>query len=101
LYDYIFANPPYVPEAQKAKVQKSVLDQEPHNAVFGGEDGLYYIRGFLREVKKYLAPGGVVFMEFDSQQRDIIKKLAKEAGASIVEMRNDQFLKWRYARIVF
>ena len=100
-YDFILANPPYVAEARKAKVQKSVLDQEPKAAVFGGKDGLYYIRKFLRKAKGYLVPGGIVYLEFDSHQKGEIAKLVKAAGAKKVAARKDQFGKWRYARIVF
>lgn len=100
-FDYIFANPPYVAEARKTKVQKSVLDQEPRNAVFGGKDGLYYIRKFLKGVGDFLVPGGVVYLEFDSHQKTEIAKLAKAAGAKEVGVQKDQFDKWRYARVVF
>lgn len=100
-YDYILANPPYVAETRKAKVQKSVLEQEPRNAIFGGKDGLYYIRKFLKRVGDYLVPGGVVYLEFDSYQKPILKKIIQEAGASDLAFCKDQFCKWRYARIVF
>ena len=100
-YDYIFANPPYVAEARKAKVQKSVLEQEPKGAIFGGKDGLYYIRKFLKGVGDYLVPGGVAYLEFDSYQKAEVAKLAKVAGAKEVGAGKDQFGKWRYARIVF
>ena len=100
-YDYILANPPYVAETRKTKVQKSVLEQEPKAAVFGGKDGLYYIRKFLKKIGGYLVPGGVVYLEFDSHQRRDIIKLAKVAGVKEVDVRKDQFGKWRYARIVF
>jgi len=100
-YDYIFANPPYVAEARKAKVQKSVLEQEPKGAIFGGKDGLYYIRKFLKNVRDYLVPGGVVYLEFDSHQRSMLAKIIRQAGASDSEFFRDQFGKWRYAGIVF
>ncbi|HZX49523.1 MAG TPA: methyltransferase [Candidatus Paceibacterota bacterium] len=103
-YDYILANPPYVPESRKSRVQKSVLEQEPYHAVFGGKDGLQYIRKFLREAKKHVVPGGAVYLEFDSLQKAEVVKLAKAAGPDGtvgVEPCKDQYNKWRYARIVF
>jgi len=100
-YDYILANPPYVAEARKSRVQKSVLEQEPHNAVFGGADGLQYIQEFLSQAKKHLNPGGVVYLEFDSQQKARVIKLSKRASATIARAHKDQYNKWRYARIVF
>ncbi len=85
-YDYIFANPPYIPE--KKKLHKSVLHFEPKKALFGGEDGLYYISIFLKEVKKYLKKGGKAYMEFDSFQK---KKIDYP-----VRFYKDQYNKWRY-----
>jgi len=100
-YNYILANPPYVPEKNKILIQQSVIEQEPHQAVFGGKDGLLYIRKFLVEVKNYLLPRGVVYLEFDSGQEKEIEKLANEADATEISIEKDQYEKWRYARIVF
>jgi release factor glutamine methyltransferase len=99
-YDYIFANPPYVAEVRKAKVQKSVLDQEPHSAIFGGKDGLYYIRKFLKEARVHLNPNGKMYMEFDSLQKQAIAKLLKQLGYTRFDFFKDQYDKWRYARII-
>ena len=100
-YDYIFANPPYVAEERKAKVQKSVLEQEPNDAIFGGKDGLYYIRKFLKEARDHLKPSGKIYMEFDSFQKQAMAKLLKQFGYTHFEFFKDQYGKWRYARIIF
>lgn len=98
-YDYIFANPPYVAETRKANVQKSVLDQEPHNAVFGGKDGLRHIKKFLADAKMHLKPNGKIYMEFDSFQKQAIAKLLKEFGYAHFEFFKDQYGKWRYVSV--
>src|SRR3990167_10188004 len=83
-YDYIFANPPYIPDYRKNPsarlrailrniIQKSVLDFEPRKALFGGADGLFYIRKFLKTAKNY--------------------------GYKTCEFHKDQYDKWRWASL--
>lgn len=90
-YDYIFANPPYIPKIRKNKVQKSVIDFEPEKALFGGEDGLRYIKIFLEDIDKYLKKEGKVYLEFDSSKKKELKKIAKGA-----EFYKDQYERWRF-----
>lgn len=98
-YDYIFANPPYIPEKRKARVQESVLKQEPHAALFGGQDGLRYIRKFLRRAMGHLHHGGKVYLEFDSSQKPSITKIVRSFSFRNVEFFKDQYKKWRFAII--
>lgn len=95
-YDYIFANPPYLAESRRNRAQALVLKWERQDALFGGEDGLKYIRTFLKEAKNHLNPGGTIYMEFDSFQKLAIHKLLKEYGYSSWEFYKDQYGKWRY-----
>jgi len=98
-YNFILANPPYVAEERKDQVQESVLDQEPASAVFARKGGLQYIRKFLEQAKSHLVPGGVIYLEFDSQQKEEIMRIAYKFGFSEAAPYKDQYGKWRYARI--
>jgi HemK-like putative methylase len=98
-YDYIFANPPYIAESRKNKVQTSVLKHEPREALFAGKDGLGIIRPFLREAKKFLVKGGVVYLEFDSFQKSIIERYLKKLGYQRWQFFRDQYGKWRFVVI--
>lgn len=95
-FDYIVANPPYIPETRKNKIQKSVLHYEPKEALFGGSDGLSYITKFLAEAKNFLNPGGKIYMEFDTIQRSKINMLLKKFRYKSWQFRKDQYDRFRW-----
>jgi len=99
-YDYIFANPPYIAEKRKHLVQRSVLDFEPHRALFGGKDGMFFINKLLKDAKKYLNKNGKIYLEFDSFQKKIIEKLLKQFGYKKFKFYKDQFRKWRWVVVI-
>lgn len=95
-YDYILANPPYISHQKINKVQKSVLEYEPPKALLAGEDGLFYIKRFLKEAKPYLKEKGKIYLEFDSFQKEKIRKILKDFQYSDYQFQKDQYGKWRY-----
>ena len=103
-YDYIFANPPYVAIKKINSIQKSVLKYEPKNALFGGADGLYYIKIFLKQAKNRLNPGGKIFMEFSPEQKPAIEKVIRQLADANkyknFEFKKDQNNRWRWVAIV-
>ena len=101
-FDYIFANPPYIPTKNKNKVGVSVLKHEPKQALFGGNDGLFYIKKFLRDAPAFVetsARRGKIYMEFDPPQKNAIEKLLNDFGYKSWQFHKDQFSKYRYVEI--
>lgn len=94
-WDFILANPPYVALKRIAEVQKEVLEKDPHMALFGGEDGMFYIKKFLNQAKEYLNTGGKIYMEFDPLQKNEIEKILIKKGYRH-QFKKDQFKKIRY-----
>ncbi|MDP2821023.1 MAG: HemK family protein methyltransferase [bacterium] len=94
-YDCIFANPPYVAENRIDEVEESVKMYEPNKALFAGEDGMFFIRKFLKEFENYLNDEGMVFMEFDPDQKKEIEDLLKAKKGIKFEFWEDQFKKFR------
>ncbi len=99
-FDYIFANPPYIPTTRKNKIQKSVLKYEPRKALFAGKDGLFFINKFLKDAQKYLNAGGIIFMEFSPEQKKEIEKLIKKHKYYNWEFKKDQYNRWRWVEIL-
>ena len=87
--DLIVANPPYVPDQAAAHLQVEVVRYEPHQAVFGGRDGLEVMRPLLRDAGAYLAPQGRLVVEFGFGQEDAVRTLAEEAGWTVLRVRED------------
>lgn len=99
-YDLIIANPPYIPENQKEKVQKSVLDFEDPKALFAKNNGLYFIEKIINEGFNFLKDNGQMYIEFDSQQKnDIEKILENNKNYSSFSFIKDQFEKFRFVKI--
>lgn len=85
-FDAIVSNPPYIPDAEKEKLQPEVRDYDPSLALFGGPDGLTLVRKLLEQSKDHLNPGGIILMEI-GPEADEDKILEKESG-------NYPWLKW-------
>lgn len=98
-YNYILANPPYIAYHNKNKVQKSVLDFEPHQALFAKNNGLDYIKKFLSQARKYLTKNGKIYLEFDNCQKESVKKILAQCHYSDYHFYKDQFNKWRYLTV--
>jgi len=100
-FDFILTNPPYASLNRKNKVQESVLQHEPHLALFGGQDGLFLIKKILKQAPKYLNENGQIWMEFDSWQKPGINQLLKQLQYKNWEFFRDQFDKWRWVLVQY
>lgn len=97
-YDYILANPPYVDDRRIDEVGEDVKEFEPSIALYGGEDGMEYIKKFLTEATEYLKEKGIVYMEFDPEQKNIIEKIIINRYSKS-ELFKDEFDKYRFLRL--
>jgi len=98
-YDFILANPPYIPLKNKRRVVSSVRRHEPPQALWAGQEGLLYIKKFFGSLKKYLTPNGQAWLEFDSPQKNKIAALLKKEKFNRWKFCRDQFGRWRWVII--
>jgi release factor glutamine methyltransferase len=88
-YDFIFANPPYVPKEKE--IDKSVLDFEDHSSLFAKENGLFFVKKIILEGKEYLKKDGKIFIEFDETSKKEIEGFLKENKIKNFKFKKDQF----------
>lgn len=93
-YNAIVANPPYI--GTKKYVQSSVLKYEPHQALFGGRDGLRFIKTLITTAPQHLAPNGVLWMEYSPSQKKAVEKLFVAYHYRDVRFHKDQYGRWRF-----
>ena len=73
----ILSNPPYIPEADIAKLAPEVRLKEPHTALSGGQDGLDFYRRLAEEAPAMLVPGGFTAFEVGIHQAGDVADLLK------------------------
>lgn len=74
--DVLVCNPPYIP--QDEIIENSVKDYEPHVALFGGEDGLYFYRKVLKSAPYILNKKSLLAFEMGWDQKENLTALVKE-----------------------
>ena len=70
--DIFVSNPPYIPQEQE--IEAVVKDNEPHVALFGGNDGLYFYRKIFEGVNELLNERALLAFEMGFDQRDLMEE---------------------------
>ena len=96
--DVVVSNPPYVATADWERLDASVRDHEPREALDGGPDGLAVTRGLVREARTALRAGGLLAMEVDAPRAASVAELAAAAGFEAITVSEDLFDRPRYVR---
>lgn len=74
--DFIVCNPPYVTEEEYEQLDRSVRDFEPKLALVGG---LTFYERLAKNLNLYLNPGGKIFLEIGSTQKEALMQIFPEA----------------------
>lgn len=85
--DLVLTNPPYVPETPDLEPE---VYQDPHEAVFGGVDGMETINAMIPTIAALLRPGGRVGIEHDDDtSQQVQEALRAHGGFSHIEVLKD------------
>ena len=74
--DIFVSNPPYIPQNQE--IEAVVKDNEPHVALFGGDDRLYFYRKIFSGVNELLNDRALLAFEMGFDQRELMEEALAE-----------------------
>jgi release factor glutamine methyltransferase len=75
-FDILVSNPPYIP--QDEVVDDIIFDNEPHVALFGGEDGLKFYREILTNAGYILKDKAIIAFEHGYDKAEALRIIAKQ-----------------------
>ncbi|MDD7466581.1 MAG: peptide chain release factor N(5)-glutamine methyltransferase [Floccifex porci] len=74
--DILVCNPPYIPDEEE--MEHSVVDYEPHVALFGGEDGLKFYRDVFEKAHLVCLEHAFMAFEMGYQQGKVLMELSRQ-----------------------
>lgn len=87
--DVLISNPPYIAEREREELSPEVVNYDPHEALFAGQDGLEAYRSLARMAPAWLRKGGMAFYEIGHTQAAAVKELLAAHGQTVLETRKD------------
>lgn len=88
-YDIVLSNPPYIKEELIGTLMDDVKNYEPHTALSGGEDGLYFYRKIVDDSDKILNEKGILAFEIGHDQGEEVSNIMIEKGYKSVKVVKD------------
>ncbi|MEN8078850.1 peptide chain release factor N(5)-glutamine methyltransferase [Clostridioides difficile] len=88
-YDILVSNPPYIKEEVIGTLMDDVKNYEPHTALSGGDDGLYFYRKIVDDSDKILNENGILAFEIGHDQGKEVSDLMNEKGYRSVRVIKD------------
>ncbi len=87
-YDVIISNPPYIKENEE--IEEIVKNNEPHQALYAGIDGLDYYKKILQDIAKNMKDRCLIAFEIgESQKEDIINLINMYLPNVLIETKKD------------
>ena len=101
-FSIITANPPYVRDCESSEMEPTVLDYEPHLALFvPDDDPLRFYRAIAAIARRQLLPSGHLYVEINAALSEETRQLLLSSGFGNVRVRHDQFGRPRILSAAF
>ncbi len=81
-FDFIVSNPPYISAKEMKELPREVL-YEPKEALYGGEDGLYFYKKIAARAPVFLKAGGFLAFEIGYDKADAVVGILKETDVFV------------------
>jgi release factor glutamine methyltransferase len=78
--DVVVSNPPYIAESERGMLAASVVDHEPHEALFAGHRGTALIERLADDARAWLRAGGWLVSEIAPHQADLVRRMLGGLG---------------------
>ena len=95
-FDIIVSNPPYIPQSDIVRMERNVVDYEPHTALFvADDDAICFYRSIAQNGVKMLRTGGALYFEIYEQFGEQIRQMLEQMGYNDIVVAKDIFGKER------
>ncbi|MCM3636469.1 peptide chain release factor N(5)-glutamine methyltransferase [Sporosarcina luteola] len=88
-WDVVLSNPPYIAVEESQEMSRTVVDFEPHNALFADDDGLFFYKKLAQELPPLMENRSLIGVEIGylqgSQVSELFQKAFPDARVSIVK----------------
>lgn len=78
-FDIIVSNPPYI-KTEIIDILQKPVQNEPHLALDGGEDGLDFYKKISKDASKFLKPNGKIYLEIGYDQKEDVIRLLEDTN---------------------
>ena len=78
-WDIVLSNPPYIAHEEVVQMAGTVVDHEPHSALFADEDGLYCYRKLAQSLPPLMNKPALIAVEIGYQQGEAVHQLFQKA----------------------
>ncbi|GBG94001.1 N5-glutamine S-adenosyl-L-methionine-dependent methyltransferase [Ligilactobacillus salitolerans] len=101
-YDIIVCNPPYIARTEAPVMDQSVIEHEPHLALFAAEKGLAMYRKLSENILSYVHPGAKLYLEIGYHQGASVTGIFEHKFPSAeVTLKTDMYDNERMVRVIF
>lgn len=96
-WDIVLSNPPYIGQSEAESLSDTVIDYEPHLALFAEEDGLQLYRKMTEQLPNMMNVPGLIGFEIGYAQGPAVQKMLQTAfPGAVVEIVKDINQKNRF-----